>query len=73
MSNLTIATAQAVRSELRHRGISQAAIAPVIGVNQPAISARMRGRVPFSIADLERIAAHLGIDVRDLLPVEATA
>lgn len=67
MTNSAAAAAVAVREALRARGIHQQEIAPVLGLSQPAVSDRLRGRTPFTLADLDRLAAHLGVTVPQLL------
>lgn len=79
MSNITRAVAALVREELTHQHLTQRDVALALGLSQPAISDRLRGRTPFTLADLERLAALLGIDVVELLqprslqPLGATA
>lgn len=79
MTNLNRATADAVREAMKRRGVRQAHIAAALGLSQPAVSDRLRGRTPLTLSDLERIAAALDVDVRDLLqpradqPMGATA
>jgi transcriptional regulator with XRE-family HTH domain len=79
MSNLTEAVAAAVRAELARRGLRQQAVALALGLSQPAISDRLRGRTPFTLDDLERLARLLDIDPAELLqprslqPLGATA
>jgi transcriptional regulator with XRE-family HTH domain len=71
MTQLPQATAAAVREHLHLRGIRQIDLAPVLGVSQPALSARLTGRTPFTLADLDRIAAHLGMTVAELMTAPA--
>lgn len=67
MRTLTEAIAESVRERLTQRGIRQRDAAPVLGLSQTALSDRMRGRTPFTLQDLERLADYLGIDVAELL------
>lgn len=67
MSDLTSSTAQAVRQHLRQRGLSQTAAALALGLSQQAVSDRLTGRTPFTLADLERLAVLLGVPVSELL------
>ena len=79
MTNLTRSTASAVRDALASRGIRQVDAAAALGLSQQATSDRLRGRTPFTLADLERLAELLGIPVADLVqpradqPMGATA
>lgn len=72
MADLTTSTAAAVREHLRQRGITQQQAGPVLGLSQQALSDRLTGRTAFSLADLERLADLLGIDVRELLQPRST-
>lgn len=67
MTSLTRSTADAVRAALAARGIRQADAAAALGLSQPAVSDRMRGRTPFTLQDLERLADYLGIEPVELL------
>lgn len=65
--NSAAAASAAVREALRARGIRQSDAARVLGLSQPALSDRLRGRTPFTLADLDALAAHLGVTVAELL------
>lgn len=67
MTDSSAAAAAAVREALRARGIRQHTAADVLGLSQPALSDRLRGRTPFTLADLDRLADHLGVTVAELL------
>jgi transcriptional regulator with XRE-family HTH domain len=69
---LPAAVAATVREVLKARGLSQQEAAPIFGHSQQALSDRMTGRTPFTLADLERLAAHLGIPVAQLLDPPAS-
>ncbi|WP_372593577.1 helix-turn-helix domain-containing protein [Actinotalea sp.] len=66
-TNLTAAIADAVREHLRRRGVSQRTAGPLLGMSQQALSDRLTGRTPFTLADLERLADLLDLPVSDLL------
>jgi predicted XRE-type DNA-binding protein len=56
---------------IRKRGLTQAQAAKLLGVDQPKVSALVRGNLTgFSIERLMRFLLHLGQDVR--ITVEAT-
>lgn len=67
MTNLTQAIAVTVRDHVRQRGIRQVDLALVLGLPQSAVSSRLTGRTPFTLADLEQLAEYLGVPVSDLL------
>ena len=67
MKNSAAAASLAVREALRARGIRQRDAARVLGLSQPALSDRLRGRTPFTLADLDALASYLGVQVAELL------
>lgn len=54
------------------RQVTQKTLAEAVGVSQPQMSARVHGRLAWSIDDLYAVADALGCDVTDLLPSRAT-
>lgn len=56
-----------VRAALAYRGQDQAALAPVIGRSESAVSARLRGVRNFRVDELQAIAAHLDVPLEQLL------
>lgn len=56
-----------VRAEMAREGVTQTALANSLGRSQSGLSKRLRGVVPFSVADLVDIAEVLGVDVATLL------
>lgn len=58
---------RAVAEHLRVRRLSQRRVAPAIGLSQQALSDRLIGRTPFTLADLDRLAEYLGVTVVELL------
>jgi len=79
MSSLNQATAATIHGLLTRGGLRQVDVAPALGLSQQAVSDRLRGRTPFTLVDLERLADLLQVDVRVLVqpgsvePVGATA
>lgn len=71
------ATGANVRAEMARCGVTQMTLARKIGISQPAISARIKGRTPFDINELVQIAAVLDVPLERLLegvtPMEASA
>ena len=72
-NTLTQSTAAAVRELLRRRSLRQADLAMALGLSPGAVSDRLRGRTPFTLADLERIAELLEVPVSELLQPRAAA
>ena len=58
-------TSRAVRRHLRERGLTQAALAEVLGMTQQALSARLTGRLRWSAEDLDQLVL-AGVDVPGL-------
>lgn len=52
-----------VRAELARRQISGRRLGLALGWSQYYVSARLRGEVPFSLADLKRMAEYLEVPV----------
>jgi transcriptional regulator with XRE-family HTH domain len=67
MTNLTTATAAAVREHVRRHSLRQVDVALALGLSQQAVSDRLTGRTPFTLSDLERLAELLGVPVAELL------
>lgn len=62
-----------VKAEMARRGVNQTALAAVIGVTQPQVSARLRGIVAFNVNELHAVADFLDVDVTALLPAGVAA
>jgi len=50
-------TSRAVRRHLRERGLSQAALAEVLGMTQQTLSARLTGRRRWSAEELDQLVS----------------
>lgn len=61
------AVAAAVRARLAWLDMSQKELALAIGHNQPWVSVRVNGHVPFTIEDLDEVCGAMDITVIDLL------
>lgn len=46
---------------MREHGATQTQLADVLGMHQVAVSARVRGRTPLTLADIERLADFFGV------------
>lgn len=60
--------AQEIRAEMSRQGITQEALATRLGWTQRKISYRLTADHPIDAAELEQIAAALGVDVVQLIP-----
>lgn len=56
-----------VKAECGRRSISQRALARAMGLAQPSISDRWRGRIPWTLDEVERLELVLGLDRGALL------
>lgn len=59
-----------VRVLLTRRQLRGADLAAALDVSPASVSAKINGRTPFSLEDLERIAEWLNVPVTDLLGIE---
>jgi transcriptional regulator with XRE-family HTH domain len=65
--DLAYRVARNVRAEARRNGETQAQLAEVLGVAQQAVSARMTGKTPLTLRQLDALAAHWGMTPVDLI------
>lgn len=56
-----------VRAELIVTGRTQAQLAEHLGIGQPAVSRRLRGKHPFLVDELTKIAEYFGVSVADVI------
>lgn len=71
---LTQRVAEEVRALLARRRVTQEAAADAIQISTASMSRRLAGAYPFTVDELEGLAALLGVDVRTLFPaVQAVA
>lgn len=68
---LATAIAANVRAEMARQGVSNRALAPLIGMTHQSLADRVRGVIEFRPSELEAIAGHLGVDVARFLRVAA--
>lgn len=57
----------AIRVEMARQQLTQDRLARMAGMRQQQLSRRMSGRTPWDVADLDRLAAALGVTVSDLV------
>lgn len=62
----TAAAATNVRAEMARRGLSQKALGKEVGLSQASLSLRLNGHVAFTLDELVRIAAVLGVPFETL-------
>lgn len=62
-----------VRVLLALRQESHDDLAAALGVTRPAVSARLNGRTPWSLGDLDRLADHYGVGVDYFLRTDLAA
>jgi predicted transcriptional regulator len=56
-----------VRAELARGGVTQADVASWLGLNQAAISKRLRGVIDWRLGELQVIAEKLGVPIARLI------
>ncbi|WP_442867695.1 helix-turn-helix domain-containing protein [Citricoccus sp. NR2] len=66
-STATITAAREVKAWMARLGYRQADIAQLLGIAQGQVSARLRGRIQFTLEQLMIIAAEFEISLGDLL------
>ncbi|GGO90105.1 hypothetical protein GCM10012280_34860 [Wenjunlia tyrosinilytica] len=71
MTPVTLSTEELLRLSvaalMRHTGEHQADLAAGIGLSQAQVSRKQTGKALWSLADVDRLAAHYGMSVADLL------
>lgn len=71
-TGLSQIVADNVRAELARRKMPQRALAEALGTSEAVVYRRLRGDVPFDVAELGAIAELLDMDASDLLPARVT-
>lgn len=56
-----------IRAEMARKGLTQRDLAALLGLSQPTVSARMRGRTEFTVSELRAIASWLNVPASYLL------
>lgn len=56
-----------VRAEMARWGVTQGEVAERLGVSPQSVSAKRRGRTPFTLNELAAVASLLGLSVCDLV------
>ncbi len=65
--SLSQSVAAEVRAEMARQSKTQADLGRVLGVVQPAISLRLRGKRPFKLDELERLADYFDVPLSSLI------
>lgn len=66
--NLTLLVATEVRAEMGRQRATQRIVGQILGKSQPQISARLLGELPFTTAELDKLAEAWSIPVTTFLP-----
>lgn len=61
-----------VHQQMWRARISQVQLAGALGLDQAAVSRRLRGRTPWRASEIMTAAALLGVDIMDLYPAPGT-
>lgn len=56
-----------IRAEMARHGLTQTALADALGITQPGVSARLRGRIDWRLGELQAVAEVLGVPLDTLL------
>ena len=67
ISTVSNAVSAELRDVLKQRRLSQATISRVLGVSQPQVSARLSGKVAWTVEELVTVAEYLGLDPAALI------
>lgn len=67
-NSLSSRVAAEVRGQAARRGLTQADVGRVLGLSQPQISGRLRGKMPFRLDEIDTLARHFGVDATELMP-----
>ena len=67
VDELTLRVSGEVRAWMARRGVKQQEIAERLGITQPSLSMRLRGRTRWTINDLVLVAEALNVPVSTLL------
>lgn len=70
MTTITDRVAERTRHHMSTQQLRQADLAFQLNLPQSAVSARLAGRVPFKLAEVEKVAAWLGVPLSELVPYE---
>lgn len=70
--SLTLRVAAEVRAEIARQQMTHSRLGELIGLSQPQITKRLNGVMPMDTAELEKIAAALGVPVDRFLAVPAS-
>lgn len=71
--SLSSIMSEEVRSIMARRNVNQTTLAVIMGINQTAVSARLRGRTPWKIDELETLAEFFGVPADSFLRIGGTS
>lgn len=56
-----------IRAEMARQHKLQRELGAALGLSQPQVGKRLRGTIPFDVAELDRVAEFLGVDLSSFL------
>lgn len=67
VEELTLLVSREVRAWMARRDVKQEALAKALGITQPSLSMRLRGRTRWTVQDLATVSRVLDVPVSELL------
>jgi transcriptional regulator with XRE-family HTH domain len=67
VEELTLLVSREVRAWMARRDVKQEALAKALGITQPSLSMRLRGRTRWTVQDLATVSRFLDVPVSELL------
>lgn len=67
VEELTLLVSREVRAWMARRDVKQEALATALGITQPSLSMRLRGRTRWTVQDLATVSRVLDVPVSELL------
>jgi transcriptional regulator with XRE-family HTH domain len=67
VEDLTLLVSREVRAWMARRDVKQEALAKALGITQPSLSMRLRGRTRWTVQDLATVSEVLDVPVSELL------
>ena len=67
VEELTLLVSREVRAWMARRDVKQEALATALGITQPSLSMRLRGRTRWTVQDLATVSRVLDVPVAELL------
>lgn len=67
VEELTLLVSREVKAWMARRDVKQDALAKALGITQPSLSMRLRGRTRWTVQDLATVSSVLDVPVSELL------